>query len=220
MPARILGQDFFQMPRIGLKRADEAQILWRRSLSVGRINATVIDRRYSITEKIFELSRRAHLRQPVLSALLGRFNRDLLPFGLFLRRAFKIDMHNGAIGKDGRNLGRADLDRFLHDHVHVLPFWNGLAERDAAPQRRRFRFVRFSQANLVFGSPRRVRPVADEIDNLCRDLAPAAVEDNEFVAALQSQDIARVMRLRVREDERIRIPIFRRNIETVHDPEL
>ena len=208
------------MPRIGLKRANEAQVECCSGGYLSRVRKTARGdtRLYTyIGKKLGELSRGAHFWQPVLPALLGRFDRNLLPFRLFLRSAFKIDVYNGAIGKDGRDLGRADLDRFLHDQVHVLSFGNGLADRDVAAQRRRFPFVQFAQSNLVLCAPRRVRPVADEIDNLRRDLAPTSVENNELVAALQSQDIARVMRLRACEGERARVPIFRRNIETVHD---
>ena len=63
---------------------------------------------------------------------------------------------------------------------------------------------------------RRRNFVLGEIDNLRRDFAAAAVEHDEFIAALHAQDIARVMRFRSAQNERVRIPIFRRDVETMH----
>ena len=77
-----------------------------------------------------------HLREPVLAALLGGLERDALPFRLFLRRALRIELHHGASGKERKDLGRADLDRFLHDQVHVFSLRNGLGEGDAGAERR------------------------------------------------------------------------------------
>ena len=53
------------------------------------------------------------MRQPVLTALFGCFNRDLLPFRLFLRGAFGIDLNNRAVGNDRRDFGCANLDCLL-----------------------------------------------------------------------------------------------------------
>jgi hypothetical protein len=47
-----------------------------------------------------------------------------------------------------------------------------------------------------------------QIDNLGRDLAPLPIKNDELVAALHAQHIARVMRFASAQDERIRIPIF------------
>ena len=82
-----------------------------------------------------------HPRQPVLAALFGCLDCDLLPFGLFLRGAFGIELHNRAIGNDRRNFGGTDLDRFLHNQVHVLSLRDRLPQNDAALQRWCFRFV-------------------------------------------------------------------------------
>ena len=48
----------------------------------------------------------------------------------------------------GRDFGRADLDGFLHDEVHVFPFRDRLGKCDAAGKRRRGRFVQFAETNL------------------------------------------------------------------------
>jgi hypothetical protein len=56
-----------------------------------------------------------HVGQPVLAALFGRFNCNLLPFRLLLRRAFGIDLHNRTIRNDRRDFRSADLDRLLHN---------------------------------------------------------------------------------------------------------
>jgi hypothetical protein len=61
--------------------------------------------------------------------------------------------------------------------------------------------MQFSETNLVAGSPRRVRPVADEIDNLCGDFASAPVKEDGFVAGLHAQDIAGMMRLAPAQNE-------------------
>src|SRR5712692_5342000 len=152
MFVRVSSQNPLQMPRVRLKRTDQLQI---------ELDA--------FGEKLGKLSRRAHLREPILSALLGCFDRDLLPFRLLLRRALKIEMYDRAIGENRRNFGRADLDRLLHNQVHVLSLRNSLAERDATFQRGRFRLVQFAQLKLITG----------KIDNLRRDLAPASVEHDE-----------------------------------------
>ena len=112
MFARIVGQDFFKC------RASD----WSEPINCRSNVLCHVAFRKKLSEKSFSFRGLLHLRQPILAALLGRFDRDLLPFGLLLRGALRIDMHNGAIGKNRRDLGRADLDRFLHDQVHVLPF--------------------------------------------------------------------------------------------------
>src|SRR5207302_3106750 len=92
MFARVLSEDSFQMSRTGLKRADQAQIECRR----GR-------------KKLAEPARRVNARQPILPALLGCLDRNLLPFRLFLCGAFQIELYDRAIGNDWRNLGCPDL---------------------------------------------------------------------------------------------------------------
>ena len=54
-----------------------------------------------------------HARQPVLSALLGCLDGDLLPFGLFLCHSFRIDLNDGAIGRSGNVEVRSHLLRIL-----------------------------------------------------------------------------------------------------------
>jgi hypothetical protein len=83
-------------------------------------------------------------RQPILAALLGRFDGDLLPFCLFLRNTFRIELYNGAVRNDRRNFGSTNLDGFLHNEVHVFTFWDCLSENNPAPQGHRFCFVQFS----------------------------------------------------------------------------
>ncbi len=90
-------------------------------------------------------ARRAHFREPVLSALLGGFDRDGLPLLLFLRGVLGLQADDGAIGDEGDDRGGADLDRFLHDQVHVFSFRNGLPEGDAATERRGARFRAVSE---------------------------------------------------------------------------
>ncbi len=113
------------MEGVGLERADELEIEAARGRrKTGRGSAAF-----------------RTCGEPVLAALLGGFDRDGLPFGLFGRGVVGIEPDDGAIGKEGRDLGRADLDRFLHDEVHVFPFRDGLAEGDLATERRGAAFV-------------------------------------------------------------------------------
>jgi len=63
----VISENLFQVNGVGLQRADQTKI---ETAGVGK--------------EILQLSRRVHLRQPILSALLGRLDRDLLPFCLFL----------------------------------------------------------------------------------------------------------------------------------------
>ena len=87
----------------------------------------------------------------------------------FCAGAFGIELHNRAIGNDRRNFGCADLDRLLHDQLHVFPFWNRLSQNDPAAQRRRFRFVQFSQSDFV----------VVKIGNFRSEFAPLSVEENK-----------------------------------------
>src|SRR6202007_2007133 len=52
--------------------------------------------------------------------------------------------------------------------------------------------------------------------NLCRNFAPATVKNGDAIAAFQSQNIARMMRFRVAQNERVRITILRRNVKPMH----
>jgi len=114
-----------------------------------------------------------YVRQPVLTALFGRLNCDLLPFGLFLRRAFGIDMHNRAIGND-RAISAAPISTAFAHQVHVFSLWICLSEDDPALQRRSFRFVQFSQCNFI----------AAKIDDFRGDFASASVEEKSFSPTL------------------------------------
>ena len=126
-----LRQDFLEMHGVGLERADQLQI-----------EAAML------LKELRERLRRLHLRQPVLAALLGGFDRDGLPLRLLRRGALLIEADDRAIGKNRSDFRRADLNRLLHDQVHVFPFGNGLAERDAAAKRRRLRVVQFAELDL------------------------------------------------------------------------
>ncbi len=94
-------------------------------------------------------ARCAHFRQPVLAALLGGFDGDGLPFLPFLRGVLGLEANDGAIGDERHDRGGADLDCFLHDQIHVFSLRNGLAESDAATQRRGVAFVQFPQGDLA-----------------------------------------------------------------------
>jgi hypothetical protein len=134
-----------------------------------------------------------HARQPVLAALLGRLNGDLLPFRLLLNGAFGINLNDSPVGNDRRYVGRTDLDRLVHDQLHVFSLRNCLSQNDPASKRWRFGFVQFSQADFATA----------RIDNFGSDFAAASVEKNKLLAALHPQNVARMVGFRVRQHERI-----------------
>jgi hypothetical protein len=204
MFARIIGEDFFKMLCAGLKRPDQAQIERRSHIAIRRLKRLQVDR---CVKKFREFFRHMHARQPVLSTLLGCLNRNLLPFRLFLRRAFGIDLHDGAIGNNRRNRGRADLNRLLHNQLHVFPFGNRLPQDNPAAQRRHFRFVQFPQSNSV----------AAKINNLGSDFATASVEENKLFAALHAQHIMCMVGFRSGQHERVGVPALRRDVKAIHD---
>ena len=150
--------------------------------------------------------RRAHLGEPVLAALLGGFDGDGLPLGLLLRGFFLVEADDGAIGDDGGDLGGADLDRFLDDQVHVFPFRDGLGQGDLAAERRRGALVQFAQGDVA----------AIERGDLGGDLAALAVEEDGFVAGLEAEDVAAVMRFGAGEEERVGVEVGGREVEAVH----
>jgi hypothetical protein len=93
-------------------------------------------------------------------------------------------LDNGSGRNERYYFGGADLDRLLHDQVHVFSFRDRLREADPAAQRSRGRFVQFAELYL---------PAVDFVD-FRRDFAPATVEEHCFGARLQTENIARVMR--------------------------
>ena len=103
------------MDGIGLEGADELKIKTARLL-----------------EKLGHGLGHVDSRQPVLSTLLGSLDGHGLPLRLFGNGAFLIQTHYGAVGKNRRYFGGADLDSLLDDQVHVLSLGDRLAERDLA----------------------------------------------------------------------------------------
>src|SRR5207244_4103434 len=134
--------------------------------------------------KLSEPAWRVNARQPILPALLGRLDRNLLPFRLFLRGGLQIDPYDRAIGNDRRNLGCPDLDRLLHDQLHVFSLWNRLPKNDSTAQRRGLRLLQFAQLNFI----------AARIDNFSSDFVPESVKENELLPVLRPQDIAGMVR--------------------------
>ncbi len=125
------------------------------------------------------------VREPVLSALLGRLEGDGLPFCLLLCRALGVEVHHGARGKERKDLGRADLDRFLHDEIHVFPLRDGLGKGDAGLQRR------------GDGLLQNVQPDRGGIErgDLGGGFASPPIEEDDAIARLKPQHAAGVVRL-------------------------
>src|SRR6266850_6852876 len=53
-------------------------------------------------------------------------------------------------------------------------------------------------------------------DDLGGDLAPASVKEDNLIRRPEAQDVAAMMRFRTRQDERVGIPIFGRDIKAMH----
>src|SRR4051812_32535730 len=113
----MLSEDGFQVLRIGLKRTDESEVeivcVARLPSGVGALSAripcriapAVIDRRSRGSSKeIFECLRRSNRREPVLAALFSRFDGNLLPFVLFLRRRFRVQIDHSPLGHQWTDL--------------------------------------------------------------------------------------------------------------------
>jgi len=124
-------------------------------------------------------------REPVLPALLGRLKGDGLPFRPLLCRAAGIKMHHGARGKEGKDLRRADFDRFLHDEIHVFPFRYGLGKGDAGPQGR------------GDGLLQNLQPDCGGIErgDLGSGFASLPIEEDDAITRLKPEHPAGVMRL-------------------------
>ena len=138
-----------------------------------------------LAKKFVRRPRGVHVREPVLPALLGGLERDGLPFRLLLRRALGIELHDGACGEERENLGRADLDRFLDDQVHVFPLRDGLGKGDAGAERRGDGFVQ--NAQLHRGGIER--------GDLGGGFASAAIEEGDAITRLEAQDAPGMVRL-------------------------
>ena len=106
------------MQGIGLKRADQLQV------------ETLM-----ILKELHQFFWRLHLRQPILATLLRGFDRDALPLRLLCRGVLIIQTNNGTIGKNRGDFCCANLNRFLHDQIHVFPFGNRLAKCDVTAER-------------------------------------------------------------------------------------
>src|SRR5215212_4372072 len=66
--------------------------------------------------------RSLHSGEPVLTTLLGRLDRHLLPFRPFLCSFALAKAHHRTFRDDWNDLCRADLYSFLHDQIHALRF--------------------------------------------------------------------------------------------------
>ena len=137
-------------------------------------------------KEFFELSRRVHVRQPILPTLFGRLDCDRLPSQFFLHGLLPVKIDNRAFGNNRRDFRSANLDGFLHDQFHVLPLRNRLPKRNVATKQRRAALVQFAETNLP----------GVKIDNLRRDFASPSVEDNGLISACHPQHVATMMRFR------------------------
>ena len=145
------------------------------------------------------------MREPVLPALFGRFERDGLPFRLLVSRALRVEVHDRATGKEREDFGRADLDRFLHDEVHVFPFRDGLGQGNAGAERRGDGFVQNAQHDG--------RGI--ERGDLGGAFAALPIEEGDACTRLQAENVAGMVRLG--SGECGGRPVVRREVEAVHE---
>jgi hypothetical protein len=127
-----------------------------------------------------------YLRQPVLPALLRRFDRDGLPLGLFLCSGIRVEVNHASRGKKRENFCCANLDCFLHDQVHVLSLRDGLSKAEPSAQLWRQSFLQDAQLDCI----------TTERADLGRRFAPVAIEHDESIARCKPEDIAGMMRFR------------------------
>src|SRR5450432_1443646 len=167
------------MPRARLKRTDQPQI---DSAGIG--------------EEVVRRARDVHLREPVLPALLGGFDRDALPFRLLLCGALRIEPHDGARGKERENFGRSDFDGLLDDEIHVFSSREGLRESNSATERWGNAFVQGAQLDAC-GIDR---------GDLSSGFATVAVKEDDARAWLEPKNMAGMVRLGPAEGERARMP--------------
>src|SRR5439155_27076096 len=99
-----------------------------------------------------------------------------------------------------------DFDRFVDGLLRVFPFWDRLSEDDLAAQWRCLRCMYFPQANLV----------VLESSNFHSHFATPAIEQDNLLPCLHSQDIAREMCFGAAQCECRALPLLRRNVETMH----
>ena len=124
------------------------------------------------------------MREPVLPALLGGLKGNALPFCLFLGSARRIEAHRSPRRKERKDFGRADLDRFLHDEVHVFTLRDGLGQGNAGAERRAEGLLQNAQLDR-----------STEGGDLGGGFASMAIEEGHPIALLKSQYTAGVVRL-------------------------
>ena len=125
-------------------------------------------------------------------------------FACFCAALLGVEMHHGARGKERKDLGRADLDRFLHDEIHVFPLRDGLGKGDAGPQRRGdglLQNVQLDRGGIERG-------------DLGGGFASPPIEEDDAIARLKPQHAAGVVRLGAGQGGGW--PIVRRKMETMH----
>ena len=145
-------------------------------------------------------------REPVLAALLGRLNRDALPFFTLAGGLRVVAAHDGPLTEQRCDRRGAEFGRLFHDDLHVLSLWHGLAEREFAFERWRFARLELAQRDRVLL----------DFHNFHRRLGALPVEDRRAVTGLHSQHVQCVMRLGRVERQLVGIPCVRRDVKAGH----
>lgn len=113
-------EGIFDRAGVGLERGDEGPF---RAVGLG--------------EEILGRNGEGDVRQKILARLFAGFEGDRLPFLTFAFGISRVELDNGAIGKEGDDAGRAQFDGLLDNQIHVFAFGDGLDERDLAGEGRR-----------------------------------------------------------------------------------
>ena len=95
--------------------------------------------------------------------------------------------------RSGKDFGRADLDRFLHDEIHVFPLRDGLGKGDAGAQGR------------GDGLLQNVQPDRGGIErgDLGGGFASLPIEEDDAIARLKPEHAAGVVRFGCRSRRRM-----------------
>lgn len=166
--ARLFGENLLQVARARLQRADQSQVE-----TGGRQFKELVCRLWEM-----------HLGKPILAALFRGLQGDGLPLCLFLCGTLGIELNYRARGEKRKDFGCSNLDRFLHDQVHVFSFRDGLRECEAAAKRRSLGDLDETQLHRA-GTER----------GYFGDRFPAvAVENGEAGAGRKTENVASMMR--------------------------
>ena len=91
-----------------------------------------------------------HFRQDQVTALLGRLDRDLLPFAALFFGILAAKLHHTALRRDRTDRRSPEFRRFLHQPVETLIFDQGDDEMNSRLHTHLVPFAQNAEANALF----------------------------------------------------------------------